>query len=38
DLFDRAVIMHEGRIVVDAPTSEIIDDEALLDRYGLELP
>ncbi len=38
DLFDRAVIMHEGRIVVDAPTPEIIGDEALLDRYGLELP
>ncbi|MCO5177099.1 MAG: energy-coupling factor ABC transporter ATP-binding protein [Thermomicrobiales bacterium] len=38
DLFDRAVIMQDGRIVVDAPTSEVISDEALLDQYGLELP
>lgn len=38
DLFDRAVIMQDGRIVVDASTREIIDDEVLLDQYGLELP
>lgn len=38
DLFDRAVVMQAGRIVVDAPTTDIIGDGALLDRYGLELP
>ncbi|HMM41770.1 MAG TPA: ABC transporter ATP-binding protein [Thermomicrobiales bacterium] len=38
DLFDRAVIMQEGRIVVDAPTADIIDNESLLEQYGLELP
>jgi cobalt transport protein ATP-binding subunit len=38
DLFDRSVIMQEGRIVVDAPTREIIADGALLEEYGLELP
>jgi cobalt transport protein ATP-binding subunit len=38
DLFDRTVIMHEGRIVIDAPTREIIGDAALLEAYGLELP
>jgi cobalt/nickel transport system ATP-binding protein len=38
DLFDRAVIMQEGRIAIDAPTSAIIDDSDLLERYGLELP
>ncbi|HEX5167207.1 MAG TPA: AAA family ATPase, partial [Thermomicrobiales bacterium] len=38
DLFTRAVIMQEGRIVIDAPTSDIIDDESLLEAYGLELP
>ena len=38
DLFTRAVIMHEGRIVIDAPTEEIIHDEVLLEEYGLELP
>lgn len=38
DLFDRAVIMQEGRIVIDAPTDAIIHDGELLERYGLELP
>lgn len=38
DLFDRAVIMQEGRIVVDAPTADIIGNETLLEQYGLELP
>jgi len=38
DLFDRAVIMEDGRIVVDAPAREVLADEALLERYGLELP
>jgi cobalt/nickel transport system ATP-binding protein len=38
DLFTRAIIMDEGRIVVDAPASEIIHDAALLEEYGLELP
>jgi cobalt/nickel transport system ATP-binding protein len=38
DLFTRAIVMDEGRIVVDAPASEIIHDAALLEQYGLELP
>lgn len=38
DLFDRAIIMQEGRVVVDAPASDVIADEALLEQYGLELP
>jgi cobalt/nickel transport system ATP-binding protein len=38
DLFTRAIIMQEGRIVIDAPTSEIIHDDVLLEEYGLELP
>jgi cobalt transport protein ATP-binding subunit len=38
DLFTRAVIMQEGRIVIDAPTTDIINDESLLEEYGLELP
>jgi len=38
DLFTRAIIMHDGRIVIDAPTEDIIHDEALLEQYGLELP
>jgi cobalt transport protein ATP-binding subunit len=38
DLFQRAIIMQEGRIVVDAPTADIIEDADLLESYGLELP
>ncbi len=38
DLFDRTVIMHEGRIVSDAPTPEALADEEMLLRYGLEAP
>jgi cobalt transport protein ATP-binding subunit len=38
DLFERAIIMQEGRIVVDAPTADILGDADLLESYGLELP
>jgi cobalt/nickel transport system ATP-binding protein len=38
DLFDRAIIMQEGRVVVDAPASQVLEDEDLLEEYGLELP
>ncbi len=38
DLFDRTVIMHEGRIVADAPTPEALADEEMLLRFGLEAP
>ncbi len=38
DFATRAIIMQEGRIIIDAPTSDIIQDEALLESYGLELP
>jgi cobalt/nickel transport system ATP-binding protein len=36
DLFERTVIMHEGGIAADAPTAELLADEGLLLRYGLE--
>jgi cobalt/nickel transport system ATP-binding protein len=38
DLFDRAIIMQEGRIVVDAPAADVLRDEELLEEYGLEAP
>ena len=38
DLFTRAIIMQEGRIIIDAPTDDVIHDAALLESYGLELP
>ncbi|MFO7170515.1 MAG: ABC transporter ATP-binding protein [Chloroflexota bacterium] len=38
ELFERMVIMDEGRIVADGPTEELLRDEALLAAHGLELP
>lgn len=38
DTTSRVILMSEGRIVADGPTEEILRDEALLDRYGLEKP
>lgn len=38
DLFDRTVILEQGRVVVDGPTPEVLVDEHLLVRYGLEAP
>jgi len=38
ELFPRMVIMDEGRIVADGPTSELMEDEALLEAHGLEKP
>lgn len=38
ELCDRAVIMSEGKIVADGPVGDILSDEHLLSRNGLELP
>jgi hypothetical protein len=38
DLCTRSIIMDTGRITIDAPTTEIVHDEELLEQYGLELP
>jgi cobalt/nickel transport system ATP-binding protein len=38
DLFPRTVIMDEGCIVADGPTENLLQDEALLNAHGLELP
>ncbi len=38
EIFPRSIIMDEGRVVADAPTRDILADEALLERHGLELP
>ncbi|HEX5782090.1 MAG TPA: ABC transporter ATP-binding protein [Solirubrobacteraceae bacterium] len=37
-LCERAVLLSGGRIVADAPTTEILDDDALLSAHDLELP
>ena len=38
DLLPRMVIMDEGRVVADGPTSRLLNDSALLEQHGLELP
>ena len=38
DIFPRVVIMDGGKVVADAPTNEILSDEPLLEKHGLELP
>jgi cobalt/nickel transport system ATP-binding protein len=37
-LCERAVLLSAGRVVADAPTEEILGDEALLAAHDLELP
>ncbi|OQX64402.1 MAG: cobalt ABC transporter ATP-binding protein [Anaerolinea sp. 4484_236] len=38
ELFPRMVIMDEGRVVADGPTAALLEDEALLEKHGLEKP
>lgn len=38
DTCERTILMWDGAIVADGPTGDILSDEKLLDKYGLELP
>jgi len=38
ELFPRTVIMDQGRVVADGPTSQILTDATLLEAHGLEAP
>lgn len=38
DLCERTLVLHEGRIQADGPTSEIFSDHALLAACHLEVP
>ncbi len=38
DLFPRMVILDQGRVVADGPTSVLMEDKELLDAHGLERP
>lgn len=37
EVFPRTVIMDQGHIVADGPTSALLADKALLDAHGLEV-
>ena len=38
ELFQRMVVVDEGRIVADGPTAVLFDDVRLLEAHGLERP
>jgi len=38
ELFPRMVIMDEGQIVADGATAELLENEVLLEKHGLEKP
>ncbi len=38
DLCPRAILLDAGRVVADGPTRDLLSDEPLLDRHGLEVP
>ncbi|MFW6069450.1 MAG: energy-coupling factor ABC transporter ATP-binding protein [bacterium] len=38
ELFPRMIIMDEGQVVADGPTSQLMGDRALLEAHGLEQP
>ncbi len=38
DLCERTIVIHDGRVTADGPTSEIFQDDELLDRSHLEKP
>ena len=38
EMCPRAIILDRGQIVADGPTSELLDDEALMLEHGLERP
>ncbi len=38
DLCPRSVILDGGRLVVEGPTPRLLQDQALMERHGLEVP
>jgi len=38
ELFDRTVIIDEGKVVADGPTARILSEPTLLEAHGLEAP
>lgn len=38
DLCPRTVILDSGRLVADGPTTGLLQDKALMERHGMEVP
>ena len=38
ELCSRVIVLDQGRIRADGPTGEILADERLMSRHGLEVP
>lgn len=38
DACPRVILLDEGRLIADGPAREILADELLMDRHGLEVP
>jgi cobalt transport protein ATP-binding subunit len=38
ELFDRTVIIDEGKVVADGPTAQVLAEPHLLEMHGLEAP
>lgn len=38
DACPRVMVLDEGRLIADGPAREILSDELLMDRHGLEVP
>ena len=38
DVCERTIVLSEGRVTADGPTLELLEDEALLQKSGLEKP
>lgn len=38
EVLPRTVVMDDGAIVADGPTDEMLSDDAMLERHGLERP
>lgn len=38
DTCDRVILMHDGKIIKDAPTQDILTDKTLLEQNHMELP
>jgi cobalt/nickel transport system ATP-binding protein len=38
ELFPRMIVLDQGELVADGATADILKDQALLEKHGLELP